>query len=56
VAPPARATASDVDVAMLLGTGYPSGPLEWGDLVESWRVAAVLAELKRGVARRPLPG
>jgi 3-hydroxybutyryl-CoA dehydrogenase len=40
-----EATASDVDVAMLLGTGYPSGPLEWGDRVESWRIAAVLAEL-----------
>jgi 3-hydroxybutyryl-CoA dehydrogenase len=40
-----EASASDVDVAMLLGTSYPSGPLEWGDRVESWRVAAVLAEL-----------
>jgi 3-hydroxybutyryl-CoA dehydrogenase len=26
-----EASAEDVDVAMLLGTGYPSGPLEWGD-------------------------
>ena len=40
-----EASASDVDVAMLLGAGYPSGPLEWGDRLESWRVASVLAEL-----------
>jgi len=40
-----EASASDVDVAMLLGAAYPSGPLEWGDRVESWRVASVLAEL-----------
>jgi len=39
------AAANDVDIAMLLGTGYPSGPLEWGDRVESWRIASVLAEL-----------
>jgi 3-hydroxybutyryl-CoA dehydrogenase len=40
-----EATATDVDVAMLLGTGYPSGPLEWGDRVGAARVAAVLDEL-----------
>jgi 3-hydroxybutyryl-CoA dehydrogenase len=40
-----EASPNDVDVAMLLGTSYPSGPLEWGDRVESWRVAAVIAEL-----------
>jgi 3-hydroxybutyryl-CoA dehydrogenase len=40
-----EATATDVDVAMLLGTGYPSGPLEWGDRVGAIRVAAVLGEL-----------
>lgn len=40
-----EATATDVDVAMLLGTGYPSGPLEWGDRVSAVRVAAVLGEL-----------
>ncbi len=26
-----EASAEDVDVAMILGTGYPSGPLQWGD-------------------------
>jgi 3-hydroxybutyryl-CoA dehydrogenase len=26
-----EATAEDVDVAMILGTGYPSGPLEWAE-------------------------
>lgn len=27
------ATAEDIDQAMRLGTGYPLGPLEWGDLI-----------------------
>lgn len=40
-----EATATDVDVAMLLGTGYPSGPLEWGDRLAAVRVAAVIGEL-----------
>lgn len=40
-----EASATDVDVAMLLGAGYPSGPLEWGDRVGAARVAAVLDEL-----------
>lgn len=40
-----EASATDVDVAMLLGTGYPSGPLEWGDRVSALRVAVVLGEL-----------
>ena len=40
-----EASATDVDVAMLLGTGYPSGPLEWGDRVSAIRVASVLGEL-----------
>ena len=40
-----EATATDLVVAMLLGTGYPSGPLEWGDRVGAIRVAAVLGEL-----------
>jgi 3-hydroxybutyryl-CoA dehydrogenase len=40
-----EATATDVDVAMLLGTAYPSGPLEWGDRLGAVRVASVLGEL-----------
>ncbi len=40
-----EATATDVDVAMLLGAGYPSGPLEWGDRAGALRIAAVLGEL-----------
>lgn len=40
-----EAAATDVDVAMLLGTGFPSGPLEWGDRVSALRIAAVLGEL-----------
>lgn len=40
-----EAAATDVDVAMLLGAAYPSGPLEWGDQVAAVRVAAVLGEL-----------
>lgn len=38
-------SATDVDVAMLLATVYPSGPLEWGDRVGAVRVAAVMGEL-----------
>jgi 3-hydroxybutyryl-CoA dehydrogenase len=30
-----EASAEDVDVAMILGTGYPSGPLQWGDRLEA---------------------
>ena len=31
-----EASAEDVDVAMILGTSYPSGPLQWGDrLIEA---------------------
>jgi 3-hydroxybutyryl-CoA dehydrogenase len=40
-----EATAEDVDVAMLLGTGYPSGPLEWGDRVGASTVESVLQRL-----------
>jgi 3-hydroxybutyryl-CoA dehydrogenase len=40
-----EATATDVDVAMLLGAGHPSGPLEWGDRVGALRIASVLGEL-----------
>jgi 3-hydroxybutyryl-CoA dehydrogenase len=40
-----EASAEDVDVAMLLGTGYPSGPLEWGDRVGAPTVHTVLQRL-----------
>jgi len=40
-----EATATDVDVAMLLGAGHPSGPLEWGDRAGAIRIAALLGEL-----------
>ena len=40
-----EATAEDVDVAMLLGTGYPSGPLEWGDRLGALTVATLLDRL-----------
>jgi 3-hydroxybutyryl-CoA dehydrogenase len=39
------AAAGDVDVAMRLGTGYPAGPLEWGDAIGSAALAAVLDRL-----------
>jgi 3-hydroxybutyryl-CoA dehydrogenase len=45
-----EASATDVDVAMLLGTGYPSGPLEWGDRVSALRVASVLGELDEEIS------
>ena len=42
-----EASAEDVDVAMILGTGYPSGPLQWGDRLEAAGVdvETVLREL-----------
>ena len=40
-----EASAADVDLAMRLGAGHPSGPLEWGDRVGARRIAAVLREL-----------
>ena len=40
-----EASAEDVDVAMLLGTGYPSGPLEWGDRLGALTVATLLDRL-----------
>jgi 3-hydroxybutyryl-CoA dehydrogenase len=39
-----EATAEDVDVALLLGSGYPSGPLEW-DARPGVDVLAILREL-----------
>ncbi len=40
-----EASAEDVDVAMVLGTGYPSGPLGWGDAVGAHRVASLVQQL-----------
>ena len=53
-----EAAAQDVDTAMRLGTGYPRGPLEWGDLVGAAVVAEVLTALARaypGGRYRPSP-
>ena len=41
-----EAEAEDVDVAMRLGTGYPSGPLEWGDVLGPEAVEGVVDELR----------
>lgn len=42
-----EATADDVDTAMRLGTGYPLGPLEWGDLAGPSCVLEVLENLHK---------
>jgi 3-hydroxybutyryl-CoA dehydrogenase len=39
------ATAQDIDLAMRLGTNYPRGPLEWGDLIGLDVVLSVLRGL-----------
>ena len=39
------AAAKDIDTAMRLGTNYPRGPLEWGDLIGLDVVLAVLRGL-----------
>jgi 3-hydroxybutyryl-CoA dehydrogenase len=44
-----EASARDVDVAMRLGTGYPRGPLEWGDAVGAVCVTWVLRALHEAV-------
>ena len=38
-------SASDVDTAMKLGTGYPIGPIEWADTIGVDQVIAVLEAL-----------
>jgi 3-hydroxybutyryl-CoA dehydrogenase len=38
--------AADIDIAMVLGTAYPMGPLAWADALGAARVAAVLANLQ----------
>lgn len=41
-----EATAADIDTAMVLGTGYPSGPLAWGDHIGPDAVGDALASLQ----------
>jgi 3-hydroxybutyryl-CoA dehydrogenase len=53
-----EASASDVDVAMKLGTRYPRGPIEWGREIGFDVVAAQLTELDEafpGGRYRPSP-
>ena len=38
--------AADIDIAMVLGTAYPMGPLAWADGLGASRVVAVLANLQ----------
>lgn len=37
--------AADIDIAMVLGTAYPMGPLAWADALGASRVVTVLANL-----------
>jgi 3-hydroxybutyryl-CoA dehydrogenase len=39
--------AADIDIAMVLGTAYPLGPLAWGDALGARRVVEVLAHLQQ---------
>ncbi|MGW5359545.1 3-hydroxyacyl-CoA dehydrogenase [Actinopolymorpha pittospori] len=53
-----EAAAPDVDTAMRLGTGYPYGPLAWGDRIGPEFVLEVLTNLGRtypGGRYRPSP-
>lgn len=38
--------AADIDIAMVLGTAYPVGPLAWADALGASRVVTVLANLQ----------
>ena len=52
------ASAEDVDIAMVLGTRYPRGPIEWGREIGFDVVAAQILELDRafpGGRYRPSP-
>lgn len=42
------ASAADIDLAMKLGTNYPSGPLEWADQLGLGQIANVLDNLHAG--------
>lgn len=53
------ASAGDVDIAMVLGTRYPKGPIAWGAEIGYDVIAAQLAELAAaypGGRYRPSPG
>jgi 3-hydroxybutyryl-CoA dehydrogenase len=39
------AEASDIDIAMKLGTNYPRGPVEWAKLIGAKHIQAVVAAL-----------
>jgi 3-hydroxybutyryl-CoA dehydrogenase len=39
------ATAKDIDTAMMLGTNYPRGPLDWAGIIGPENVLAVLSAL-----------
>ncbi len=41
------ATRSDIDLAMRLGTNYPTGPFAWGQAVGLQNVVAILLALQR---------
>lgn len=49
------ADAPGIDLAMRLGTGYPLGPLAWGDLIGPDRVVALLQILREAFGERYRP-
>jgi 3-hydroxybutyryl-CoA dehydrogenase len=41
------ATPADIDLAVRIGLGYPSGPLAWGDSLGAARILRILEEMSR---------
>jgi 3-hydroxybutyryl-CoA dehydrogenase len=41
-------TKEEIDTAMKLGTGYPFGPFEWGEMIGLQRISALLLKLSNG--------
>ena len=41
------ATPADIDLAVRIGLGYPSGPLAWGDSLGTARILRILEEMSR---------